>query len=171
MNHTFLLAKMAGAIMALFVAAHAAPSFQPVTPFSLERFLGTWYEIARFPHSFEKGLENVTATYAMRPDGAVSVTNKGMRDGKPTSAVGKAKFASAPDTGHLKVSFFWIFYSDYIIADLDQDYQHALVLSSSTEYLWILSRSPQLAPEVVERLTQKAAGLGFDMSKLIMVKQ
>jgi apolipoprotein D and lipocalin family protein len=162
---------------ALFPALNstsAAPKFPPVTGFDLSKYLGKWYEIARFPAWFEKDLVNVTATYSLRSDGKVKVLNEGYKkskDGKHSVAVGKAKLASSPDTGYLKVSFFGPFYADYIILDLDKEnYQYALV-ASSYEYLWILSREPKMDPDVYGRLVEKAKSLGFNMEKLYVVPQ
>jgi lipocalin len=148
--------------------------FTPVDSFELSKYLGTWYEIARMPAPFEKDLVGVTATYSMRDDGKVNVLNQGYKnskDGKKSVALGKAKFAGDPTKGHLKVSFFLFFYGDYIIIDLDKDnYQYALVLSPPS-YAWILCRNPTLDKAVIDRLIQKAKGLGYDTSKLIMVPQ
>lgn len=147
------------------------PAHPPVTGFELERYLGTWYEIARLPNWFEKGLTHVTATYSMRDDGKVKVVNKGYKDGEKKVAVGKAKFAGPPDIGHLRVSFFWIFYSDYIIVELDPEYRYALVVGSGTDLLWILSRTPQLEQEIVERLLNRARELGFDTEQVFFTPQ
>jgi len=166
-----LLAAGAGVLMTILTIQAKVPAFKPMGGFSLERYLGTWYEIARFPHSFEKGLDNVTASYSLRSDGLVRVLNTGFEGDKLKTAEGKAKLAGAADTGHLKVSFFWMFYADYIIVDLDPEYQWVLIAGGSTDYLWILSRTPQLTVEIVERLKTKAAELGFDLSRLIMVDQ
>lgn len=107
-----------------------------VKELDLERYLGTWYEIARFDHKFERGLQGVTATYSMREDGKVKVLNQGYEntlDGKLSVAEGKAKLTDEP--GKLKVSFFWIFYADYFVMELDKDYQWALIGSKSDKYL------------------------------------
>jgi apolipoprotein D and lipocalin family protein len=154
-------------------ASAGKPQFTPITGFDLNKYLGKWFEIARFPHSFEKGLINVTATYALRDDGKVSVVNEGdlEKNGKHKTAKGKAKFAQTPDVGWLKVSFFLWFYGDYKIVVLDKDYQFALILSDSYDYLWILSRTPKLDQTIVDSLLVKAKELGFDLSKVYMVPQ
>ena len=144
----------------------------PVEPFSLEKYLGTWYEIARLDHSFERGLSRVTAEYSMRDDGGVRVINKGYSEEKKawSQAEGRAYFVERPDLGYLKVSFFCIFYGSYVVVDLDREgYQYALVCGPSTSYLWILARSPRLAKDILDRLVSKAAALGFDTSRLIVV--
>ena len=139
-----------------------------------KRYMGVWYEIARYPHSFEKGLVGVTATYTLRDDGMIDVLNQGYDggfDGKLKQAHGKAKIPNPAEPGKLRVSFFWIFYADYYVLDLDSDYQHVLIGSSSPDYLWILSRTPKMQPDVYERLAAKARSLGYDLSKLQQVPQ
>lgn len=149
--------------------------FSPVNGFELSRYLGTWYEIARMPVSFERDLVAVTATYGLQKNGTVSVLNQGHKktiQGTIKKARGKAKFAGKPDVGHLKVSFFWPFYADYIIVALDQkDYQYAMVVSEGFKYLWILSRASRLDASILNGLLDKAKALGFDMQKLYMVPQ
>jgi len=145
---------------------------EPVTGFQAERYMGRWYEIARLDHSFERGLERITAEYALQPDGTVRVTNRGFATAKGewNEAVGTAKFIGSPDVGALKVSFFGPFYGGYNIADLDPGYQHALIAGPNRSYLWILSRSPTPPRAEVDRLVAKAAALGFDTQALIFVK-
>ena len=143
-----------------------------VKELDLNRYLGTWYEIARFDHRFERGLVGATATYSMRDDGKIKVVNQGRKnvlDGKLSIAEGKAKLTDEP--GKLKVSFFWIFYADYFILELDNDYQWALIGSSSAKYLWILSRTPKLDDNVKNMILQKAEERGYDITKLIWVEQ
>jgi apolipoprotein D and lipocalin family protein len=145
----------------------------PVGNFDLQKYLGTWYEVARMPASFENGLVKVTATYSVRNDGKVKVLNRGYRDsfqGRVSTAVGKAKFAGDRSLGHLKVSFFGPFYADYVIVELDQGYNYALVISSR-DYAWILSRTPVLDPAIMKSLIEKARGLGVDVSRLYMTPQ
>lgn len=142
--------------------------------FDLNRYLGTWYEIARFPHSFEKDLVGVTATYSLRPDGKVRVENagyKGALEGDRDIAVGKAKFAGKPDEGHLKVSFFLFFYADYFIMDMDAEYRWALIGGKSDNYLWVLSRTPFMDDETYNAILEKARGLGYDLAKIYKVPQ
>jgi len=149
------------------------PKLEPVSGFDLNRYLGKWYEIARLPNPFEKELVNVTATYSLRSDGKVKVVNEGYKKtlyGKHQVAVGKAKFAKSPDKGYLRVSFFWIFYGDYMIVELDPDYQCAMV-ASSHKYLWILAREPKMDRGVLENLIKRAQELGFDTSKLYFTPQ
>jgi len=148
-----------------------AQRLAPVTGFSLDKYLGTWYEIARMPFKYENGLSDITATYSLRDNGKVSVVNRGIREnGKESVARGKAKFGASKDTGYLRVSFFLWFYGDYIITDLDPAYQYALV-ASPPKYFWILSRTPHLDSSVVNRLLGRAATLSYDTSKVIMTPQ
>lgn len=144
----------------------------PVADFDLTRYLGNWYEIARFDHSFERGMDNVTAEYLLREDGKIDVINSGWKNGKFKVAEGKAKQPSpVTDPAALKVSFFLFFYSDYNILMLDDDYQVALVGSSSPKYLWLLSRTPQLPDSVIDLVMEEAESRGYDTSKLIWVDQ
>ena len=145
---------------------------EPVTGFQVERYMGRWYEVARLDHRFERGMDQVTATYELRPDGTVGVLNRGYRADKAewSEASGKAKFLGKPDVAALKVSFFGPFYGGYNVVDLDSDYQLALIAGPNRSYLWILSRTPTPPRAEVERLVAKAKALGFDTSQLIFVK-
>jgi apolipoprotein D and lipocalin family protein len=145
---------------------------EPVTGFQVERYMGRWYEVARLDHSFERGMEQVTATYELRPDGTVAVLNRGYRadKGEWGEASGKAKFLGKPDVAALKVSFFGPFYGGYNVVDLDPEYQHALIAGPNRSYLWILSRTSTPPRAEVERLVAKAKALGYDTSQLIYVK-
>ncbi len=146
-----------------------------VTELNLEKYLGTWYEIARYNHRFELGLVGVTAKYSMCDDGKIRVENsgyKGSLDGRRSMAVGKGKIPNPKgEPAKLKISFFWVFYGDYYVLDLDENYQWALIGSSSDDYLWILSRTPQISDDLYNSLTKKIENRGYDVSKLIKVKQ
>ncbi|MCP5143718.1 MAG: lipocalin family protein [Gammaproteobacteria bacterium] len=145
---------------------------RPVTGFDLDRYLGTWYEIARLDHSFERGLSRVTATYSRRDDGGVAVVNRGfdVDSGEFEQAQGRAYFVETPDTGYLKVSFFGPFYGSYVIFELDDDYQYAFIAGNNTSYLWLLSRTPEVPPALLQRFRERARALGFDTDALIMVE-
>ncbi len=146
---------------------------EPVRGFELERYLGTWYEIARLDHPFERGLERITATYELREDGGVRVLNRGfdVEAGDWRDAEGKAYFIGSPDVGRLKVSFFGPFYGSYNIMALDQEgYRWVMICGPDTDYLWILSREPTLPEGVLERLLALASERGFDTGKLIYVE-
>lgn len=144
-----------------------------------EKYLGTWYEIARLDHSFERGLEKVTATYSLQKDSEIKVVNRGYNPQKKEwkEAVGKAYFVDArhPDktyTGKLKVSFFGPFYGAYNIIELDKpDYNYVMICGPNKSYFWLLSRTPQLSESVKTKLIAKASSLGFDTDKLIYVNQ
>lgn len=142
-----------------------------VSNFELERYLGTWYEIARLDHRFERGLTDVTANYSLRDDGGVRVVNRGFDTKKNqwNEAVGKAYFVGPSNVGQLKVSFFGPFYGGYNIIELDQNYQHALVVGPDRSYLWILARSPTLPEETAGLLVEKARSLDFPVNDLIYV--
>ena len=141
----------------------------------LKRYMGTWYEIARFPHSFEKNLAGVTATYTLRGDGKIEVLNQGFvdtLDGKLKKARGKAKVPDPGQPGRLKVSFFLFFYADYFILELDaENYQWAMIGSSSPGYFWILCREPFMKEELYGELLRKAELRGYDLSRLQRVLQ
>lgn len=140
-----------------------------VKTLNADRFLGDWYEIARFDHSFERGLTCAKASYSLNADGTLTVINSGIRNGRGKTAVGKAKFTDTP--GRLRVSFFGPFYSDYRVMMLDEDYSYALVGSRSSKYLWILSRTPDLDSESLKKILTSASDRGYDTGKLIWVEQ
>lgn len=146
----------------------------PVKNFEVNRYLGTWYEIARLDNSFERGLEQITAEYSVRADGGVDVLNKGYSPEKKewNVARGKAYFVNEPDSGYLKVSFFGPFYGSYVIFELDdKNYQYAFISGPDISYLWLLARTPQVSPEVIENFKKLAASHGFDTSRLIFARQ
>lgn len=141
--------------------------------FELQRYLGTWYEIARLEHSFEEGLDSVSATYSLRDDGGVKVVNQGRnsKSGAWDKAEGKAYFVESPDIGRLRVSFFGPFYGGYNIIALDkQNYNYAMIAGPDTDYLWILARTPKLPDDILKRLISQAKASGFATEQLIFVK-
>ena len=144
---------------------------QPVENFELEPYLGTWYEIARFDHRFERGLSDVTANYTMRDDGGVRVLNRGFntKKGEWNEAEGKAYFTDSPDIGRLKVSFFGPFYGGYNVFALGDDYEYSLVTGPNRSYLWILAREPELPTAMLDDLLATIEDAGFDTSELIFV--
>ncbi len=147
---------------------------KPVKNFELDRYLGKWYEIARLDHSFERGLQQVTAEYSIKEDGGVRVLNRGFstKSGEWDEAEGKAYFVEDTDTGYLKVSFFGPFYGSYVIFQLDQvDYSYAFVSGPNTSYLWLLAREPQVDDEILAQFREHATALDFDISELILVDQ
>lgn len=149
-----------------------------VRSFDPTQYVGTWYEIARLDNRFEKGLEQVTAHYSMEEDGTLKVVNRGFNAEKNdwSEAVGKAKFvdpanADGTRTGHLKVSFFGPFYGEYNILELDKPYYNYVLVSSGRDYLWILSRTPQLTYPIKQHLMAKAKALGFATDQLLFIRQ
>ena len=139
-----------------------------VDSLDVNRYLGEWYEIARYDHRFERGMENTRAIYSMRDDGMIDVINTGVKDGERKESTGKAKLTDTPAL--LRVSFFGPFYSDYRVMMLDADYQYALIGSGSDDYLWILSRKPSLPDTVKQQVIKEAQRRGYDTSKLIWVR-
>ena len=145
-----------------------------VKELDLNRYVGKWYEIARFPHSFEKDLVGVTATYELMDNGKIRIINEGYKntlDGKHSKAEGKAKVPDKSEPGKLRVSFFWDFYSDYYVLELDENYRYAMIGSSSDKYFWILSRTPQMDESTYTMLLEKAQKRGYNLKKLIKVPQ
>ena len=141
----------------------------PVAALDLNKYLGDWYEIARFDHRFERGLDFCKAKYVLCCGDKINVVNTGIKNGEPKTANGKAKTTDTPAL--LRVSFFGPFYSDYRVMMLDADYQWALIGSKSAKYLWILSRTPELPKETLDTILSEAQRRGYDTSKLIWVKQ
>ena len=149
-------------------------SVKPVQDFELDNYLGTWYEIARLDHSFERGMDQVTANYSMREDGGVKVVNRGfeVKDNKWSESVGKAYFVESDDQGYLKVSFFGPFYGAYVVFDSDPGHQeYAFVSGPDESYLWLLSRTPEISDAVKSNFLSQAKDKGFDVDELIWVKQ
>lgn len=146
---------------------------KPIAEFELNRYLGTWYEIARLDHSFERGLEQVSANYSLRDDGGVRVVNRGysVRDQKWQQANGKAYFVNDSDEGYLKVSFFGPFYGSYVIFDIDRDnYEYVFVSGPDHSYLWLLARTPTVPQAVLDQFVAQAKVRGFATEHLIFVK-
>ena len=148
------------------------PTISPVGNFEVDRYLGTWYEIARLDHSFERGLEKVSAEYSVRDDGGIRVINRGYSPEKRVwkEAEGRAYFVEGQQEGYLKVSFFGPFYSSYVIFGLDyQDYGYAYVSGPDNSFLWLLARKPDVEELVVEQFIREAERSGFPTGKLIYV--
>lgn len=169
MKHVYI------ALLLLLASCTGTPDgVKVVDGFQVEQYLGKWYEIARLDHSFERGLEQVTAEYSKRDDGGIKVINRGFDPAKGTwkEAVGKAYFVETPDIGKLKVSFFGPFYGGYNIIALDKTYyNYAMIAGPDNSYLWLLSRTPQLPYPIKAQLIAEAEALGFDTDALIYVKQ
>ena len=141
----------------------------PVAALDLNRYLGEWYEIARFDHSFERGIEQAKASYTLNEDGTIKVVNSGIKAGKPKTAIGKGKLTDIPAL--LRVSFFGPFYADYRVMKIDAAYTYALVGSGGADYLWMLSRTKTLPDAARRELLDEAKRRGYDTDKLIWVRQ
>jgi apolipoprotein D and lipocalin family protein len=149
-------------------------SVKPVTGFELNKYLGKWYEIARLDHSFEQGLSQVSAEYSVKDDGGVLVINRGFSEAenKWQEAEGKAYFVNAETEGYLKVSFFGPFYGSYVIFELDhKNYQYAFISGPNLDYLWLLSRTATVEPQVIEKFIAMSKARGFNTENLIYVQQ
>lgn len=161
----------------VFVATPACKSqidTTTVKEFDLNRFMGRWYEAARFDHRFERGLVGCTADYYLQPEGWVKVVNSGYENnlnGKFKQSEGKARRTNENTHGKLEVSFFWNFYADYNILELAPDYRYALIGSKSDKYLWILSRTPKLSEEDKSHLIMTAKRRGYNTDKLLWIEQ
>jgi apolipoprotein D and lipocalin family protein len=168
--------KLIGAVFlfACLAGCTAIPeNIKPVNNFELAKYMGQWYEIARLDHRFERGLEQVSATYSIDDNGMVKVANRGwnVADKEWSDAVGKARFAAATDIGHLEVSFFAFFFGDYIIFELDQaDYQYAWVTGGENT-LWFLSRTPTVSDNLKQNFINTITDYGYNADELIFVNQ
>ncbi|WP_372983304.1 lipocalin family protein [Marinobacter sediminum] len=146
----------------------------PVQNLEVDRYLGTWYEIARLDHSFEEGLSRVSAKYELKEDGSIVVTNRGYDagEGQWSEAEGHAVFVDDRKSGHLKVSFFGPFYSSYVVFELDSvGYEYAYISGYNRDYLWFLSRTPTVSDAQMANFRERARAEGFDLSELIVVDQ
>lgn len=162
-------------ILFLLISACAGlpEGVEPTSGFELDRYMGKWYEIARLDHRFERGLEQVTATYSIEEDGAVRVANRGFspKNKKWKDAIGKARLAGNSNIGHLEVSFFGPFYGSYIVFELDKEnYQYAFV-TGSKNLLWLLSRVPHVSEDIKEKFFDTAREFGYNTEELIFVNQ
>jgi len=146
----------------------------PAKAVDLSRYLGRWYELARYENRFETGCEAVTAEYSLRDDGKINVLNschQGTVDGEINTAEGSAYAVEGSNNAKLRVSFFWPFYGDYWVLDRADDYSWSIVGEPSGRYLWILTRSPHLSDKQAAKLIARAKALGYDTSLLYRPKQ
>ncbi len=160
-------------IIILFNSCASIPQkAKPVENFEVNRYLGTWYEVARFDFRFEKDLDNTSANYTLDKKGNVIVMNSGYNFVKKkwSKADGLAKFRGDKNIAALKVSFFGPFYSGYNVIALDENYQYALIAGKSLDYLWILSRTKELPDEIKTEYLKIAEDIGYDTSRLIWIK-
>lgn len=158
-------------LLALTGCSKPYPPLNTVAKVDVQKYLGTWYEIARYEHFFEKGCSNVTATYTLKDDGDIKVINRCIKDdSKLTEAIGVA-YTTDTSNSKLKVSFFRPFYGNYWIIMLDEKYQYAVVGDPSREYLWILSRTQKLNEATLQTILQKLPDMGYSTDKLIWTPQ
>ena len=165
----FFISGVVSSIAAALIGCETTSDIAAVKNFEPERYMGTWYEIARLPQYFERDLDEVTAQYTLEHNGTIKVLNSGKRDNEPTSATGSAHLKdpdAKPLAGELRVSFFWPFYSDYRIIELDPDYTVAVVTAGSRGYLWVLSRQPEMAQAELDGIVSRMKTLGFEVDKL-----
>lgn len=135
----------------------------------LERYLGKWYEIARYDHRFERGCNEVEAIYTRRDDGMIDVLNRCFLkdENKTKEAHGRAKVVDEQTNSKLKVTFFWPFYGNYWIIELAEDYRYVVVSEPKKEYFWILSRTPVMEKTDLDGILERVTAVGFDARKLI----
>lgn len=171
MKNRFLLCILLS--LSLTACAGLPKGIDPVANFDVQRYLGTWYEVARLDHRFERGLSNVSAEYSLKDNGDIRVVNRGydIEDEEFTEVVGRAKFGGDTDEGFLKVSFFGPFFGSYVVFDLDESYQRAYVSGDDRSYLWLLSRTPTVSKEQMDAFVAKTKILGFPVEELIFVDQ
>lgn len=166
-----LLIALLTAFCLNFTACSTASTVDNSTVQSLDlnRFMGRWYEIARFDHKFERDMQQVTTIYAIQDNGRVKVINQGLKNGKWKTSEGKGKLTTTP--GLLRVSFWGPFYSDYRVMMLAPDYSYALIGGENDKYLWILSRSPQMRQDIRNQVLHEAQRRGYNTNNLIWVQQ
>jgi len=160
-------------VLFLFTAcSYKDPNIKSVQTVDLDRYIGSWYEIARYEHKFEKDCKNVTATYSIKENEKIEVINRctKMTTGDKTKAIGEA-YSVDNTNAKLKVSFFWPFYGDYWIIMLDKNYSYAVISEPSKKYLWILSREKKLDEKIKEKILKRLESLDYDLSKLIWTVQ
>lgn len=163
MNKALLIAALALATGCM--TTQSTDDLPVVRNFNSARYMGVWHEIARLPKWYERGLNEVTATYSLEGD-SLRIVNRGYRDGEEVVSTAVGKFAGAPDEGAFRVSFFRPFYGDYRIIYLSRDYDVAVVTGSDRSSLWILARERTLPPDQKAALVKMAKDRGFDTSKL-----
>lgn len=158
--------------ISFFSCATIPKGVNAITPFEKEKYLGKWYEIARFDFKFERGLNNTTAEYSLREDGKIKVLNKGYNYEEKTwqEAIGKAKFVGDDNVAMLKVSFFGPFYSGYNVIAMDDNYKYALISGANLNYLWILSREKIIPENIKKEYLEIAKGYGFNISNLLWIE-
>lgn len=171
---TILIAGLAFCVLAVSTSGGQKPPLETVPSVDLQKYMGTWYEIASFPQKFQKGCHCTTATYEMTDKGFVRVINncrKDAADGKLKAATGKAFVVEGTGNAKLKVQFFWPFRGDYWIIDLADDYSYAVVGAPDRDYLWILARTPRMDESLYREIVARCVAKAFDVSRLAMTDQ
>ena len=160
-------------LFSLFSCSPSEKSLEVAGNLELNKYLGTWYEIARLPNSFEKNLDRVTANYSLKENGDIRVLNRGYKIGSSEfkEAEGTAWIPDIKEPAKLKVRFFWPFTGKYWVIELDKDYKYAMVGDPSRDYLWILSRERALSDSVYNNLLKSAEQKGFNTKIIIKVNQ
>lgn len=168
---TAVAATAAATLIAINARKSMPKGAMPVRLFDLNKYLGKWYEIARFNYLFENHLSHVTANYSLNEDGSIRVDNKGydFKNQEWKESVGKAKPNGDADEGRLKVSFFGPFYAGYNVLAIDGDYNYALVAGRNLDYLWLLSRDTNMPKNIVDKYLKMAADLGYKTQDLVWV--
>lgn len=168
-----LIPTISGALLLLLSSCASPDALETVDNLETERYLGTWYEIARLPNLFERDLTCVTANYQLGGDGNIIVTNRGFKTGKGTwkEDVGRARKPKDSPNSQLKVSFFWPFEGDYYVVALGDDYEYAVVGDPSRKYFWILSRTPEISERLYQDLLKLGKGLGFATENVFKTPQ
>ena len=164
-----LIGGIVSSIAAVLTGCETTSDIASVRDFEPERYMGTWYEIARLPQYFERDLDEVKAQYSLKDDGTIKVVNSGKRDDETKSITGTAKLKNPdakPLTGELRVSFFWPFYADYRIIELAPDYSYAVVTAGSRDYFWVLARKPTMEKAQLDGILNRAKNQGFDLAEL-----
>jgi apolipoprotein D and lipocalin family protein len=171
-RHALLLAGLIGVTAGMLTAA-SAPPLATVQHIDLNRYAGRWYEIARYPNKFElKCARDVTAEYSTKENGDLRVVNTcTAKTGKIVQSVGTAKVVDASTNAKLKVAFFWPFYGKYWVLDLGENYDYAVVGEPGRDYLWVLSRTPQMPDGVYEKILNRLPARGYDPEKLLRTPQ
>jgi apolipoprotein D and lipocalin family protein len=167
-NKSFLIVFASTLLCSCGVATNAPlPPLEVVSHVELSRYTGTWYEIARYPNSFQKDCIHSSAVYKLKANGSVSVLNSCQKKGVMKTAEGKARVVDPITNAKLEVSFFWPFWGDYWIIDLGEDYDYAVVSEPRRKYLWILARDPQMDDRLYAKILQRLREKGFDIRMLI----
>ena len=174
MKSKLIFVSILPVVFMLISCSSSMKTLKTVPEVDLNRYTGKWYEIARLPNSFEKGLVCCTAEYSLRPDGKISVTNQGYKEDKPgevSAVTGKAWVPDPGEPGRLKVQFFWPFSGGYYIFHLDKEYQYVLVGSPSRKYFWLLARQTQIDETLYNELMDIARQNDFAVESFMRVRQ